>query len=104
MPPITPVKPPTEHTRALKNLGPLHELLLKACPPDPHGIKSIPILAKALDMSTYGVYKWIENVKVPPDQAVRIVEASRGPKDPSNPDALRPWRVTIDDFYPYVFS
>jgi hypothetical protein len=97
-------KKPDEFIRNLKSLGPLHDLLLKACPPNEDGIKSVPILAEALDMTAYGVYKWIKNVKIPADQAMRVVETSRGPLDPKNPDAVREPRVVVEDFYPYIFG
>lgn len=77
--------------RSMKSLGPLHDLLLEACPPDEDGVKSIPILAVALGMSPYGVYKWIRNTKVPPDKAVKIVDVGQG-------------RVKLEDFHPYVYA
>jgi hypothetical protein len=77
--------------RKYKELGPLHDLLLKACPPNEHGERSIPILAKYLDMSSWGVFKWIKNNKLPPRQAMKIVELSEG-------------KVTIDQFSPYIFK
>ncbi len=73
-----------------KNLGPLHDLLLKACPPDEHGDVSIPRLAKLLDMSSWGIYKWIRQGSLPPSQVVRIVDVSQG-------------RVSINDFSPFLF-
>lgn len=78
-------------SRHYKDLGPLGELLIKACPPDPHtGVKSIPVLAKALGLAPWSLYKWIQNIKIPPDRAVEVVNLSGG-------------RVSIEDFHPYVF-
>ena len=82
---------PNEHIRSMRNLGPLHDLLLKACPPDENGVKSIPILAEAISMTSFGVYKWIKNVKIPADKAVRVVEISGG-------------RVVLEEFHPYVYA
>jgi hypothetical protein len=73
-----------------KKLGPLHDLLLKACPPDIEGNVSIPRLAEMLEMSSWGIYKWIRAGKIPPTQVVRIVDVSQG-------------RVSISDFSPFVF-
>lgn len=79
------------HVRSMKPLGPMHELLLEACPPDADGFKSIPILAARLDMTAYGVYKWIKNGKLPPEAAVKIVGMSDG-------------RVTLEDFHKFVYA
>ena len=73
-----------------KRLGPLHDLLLQACPPNDKGESSITHLAELLGMSAWGIYKWIGAGKVPPAQVVRIVDVSQG-------------RVSIADFSPYVF-
>lgn len=94
-------------TRSLKNLGPLHDLLLKACPPDEDGVKSIPILAEThLSMTPYGVYKWIRNAKIPPEKAAAVVqinnehweaEKKAGRKVPAEE------MVSLEDFHPYVY-
>lgn len=66
---------PAARIRRHKELGPMHDLLLKACPPDPnHGAKSITVLAKALDMTPWGIFKWIKAGRIPAGQAKRIVE------------------------------
>lgn len=71
-------KPPDKILR-YQELGPLHDLLLQATPPDPiTGVKSITRLSRLLGMSSWGVYKWIKAGKIPPGQAVRIVALSRG--------------------------
>ena len=75
-----------------KDLGPLHDLLLKACPPADDGSVSIPILAKDhLKMTSFGVYKWINAGRIGPEQAQRVVLASGG-------------RVKLEEFYPFIFA
>lgn len=76
--------------RRFKEAGPLHDLLIQACPPSRDGSQSIPLLAEKLKMTPQGIYKWIQNGRVPPRQAVRVVQLSRG-------------KVTLDDFTPYIF-
>lgn len=81
--------------------GPLHDLLLKACPPhkkvdgiyvpDPEGVRSITVLAHTLGMSAWGVHKWIKNNRVPPQKVRAIVD--------NNPEV-----VSLQDFSPYVFG
>ena len=79
------------HVRSMKPLGPLHDLLLLACPADADGFKSIPILASRLNMTAYGVYKWIKNGKLPPEQATRIVALGEG-------------RVKLEEFHVFVYA
>lgn len=76
--------------RRLDNLGPLHDLLLRACPRNSSGVVSIAVLAKALGMTPQGVYKIIEADKITPERAMQIVEVSRG-------------KVKLEDFHPYVY-
>ena len=60
--------------------------------PDPeNGTKSIAILAKLLDMSTWGVHLYIKKNRVPPKKAKQIVELSGG-------------SVSLDDFSTYIFD
>lgn len=94
-------------TRSLKSLGPLHDLLLHACPPNKDGIKSIPILADDhLSMTPFGVYKWIRNAKVPPEKAQLVVQINNeywekeGEEGREVPDDAV---VSLDDFHPYVY-
>lgn len=79
------------HARTMKNLGPLHELLLKACPPDKQGSVSIAVLATHVKVSKFAIYKWIANAKISPEKAVLVCQLSEG-------------RVTIEDFHPYVYA
>lgn len=77
-------------TVRMTNLGPLHDLMLRACPPNEAGTRSIPTLAEAVDLSAAALYKMIRKNKVTPSAALKIVEASKG-------------AVKIDDFHPYVY-
>mgnify|MGYP000040321107 CR=1 FL=1 len=77
-------------TSRYKDLGPLHDLLLEACPPDDNGRKSIVHLADLLECSHQYVYRWIEKGRVPPDFAKRIAGLPGG-------------AVPIEKFYPFVF-
>jgi len=85
----------------LSQLGGLQDLLLKACPPhkrvgprkyepDANGFKSIAILAHTLNMSAWGVQRWIHEGKVPAKRVTEIVK--------NNPEA-----VSQEDFIKYVF-
>jgi len=74
-----------------QDLGPLHDLLLKACPPDPvTGIKSIAGLAIRLGISTWAVHKWVQKGKIPPKRAAEVVDISDG-------------RVSLHEFSPFVY-
>lgn len=85
----------------IKDCGPLHALLIKACPPhsrqngqlvpDPNGVKSIAILAHSLGLSAWGVQKWVHKGKIPPERVVQIVD--------NNPS-----EVSIADFSPFVYG
>jgi hypothetical protein len=71
--------------------GPLHNLLLRACPPDPEtGEKSIYRLAALLGVSKTAPFNWIDKNSVPSRRAGMIVDISEG-------------RVTLSDLAPYVF-
>ncbi len=92
-------------TIRLSNLGPLHDLLLKACPPNDSDFRSIPILAEAIGYTPAGVYKMIRQNKMSPTAASKVVEANEayGKKLlAEDPDAeFEP--VTLEDFHPYVY-
>jgi hypothetical protein len=75
--------------RRLDN-GPLHDLLLKACPPNPGtGEKSIRALAELLGISKTAVHNWIADGHLPGGRAFEIVHIADG-------------RVSLEDFKPYV--
>lgn len=76
--------------RRLKQLGPLQDLLLKCCPPDDKGRQSIPILARALDMTSCGVYKWVSDNHLPSKRVFELITLSAG-------------RARWEEFLPYVF-
>jgi len=82
--------PAAERVLRKTNLGPLHDLMLTACPPDSNGIQSISVLSRKIEISNTALYKMIEKNKVRPEVAMAIVEASEG-------------RVTLDDFHCYVY-
>jgi len=82
--------------RRYKDLGTLQTLLLKACPPDAKGKKSIPLLAQALHVSHQYVYRWIDQGSVPP----KYVRAIVGLVDEKAPEEDR---VSLEDFHQYVF-
>lgn len=74
------------------DLGPLHKILLAACPEgedSPGSIKTT--LAPALGVSHQYVYRWIEENRVPPKFVTKIVEAGAG-------------RVTVEELIPFVIS
>lgn len=73
-----------------RNNGPLHDLLLKACPPNESGEKSISALAAKMQISAWSIHKWVQKGKIPPVRAVEVVDISEG-------------RVTLADFSPFVY-
>ena len=68
------VKPASKYS----DLGPLQDLLLRACPADKSGKRSIMILADKLNVSYQNVYKWIEAGRIPPKRVKDIVKISKG--------------------------
>ena len=91
-------------TRKLDDLGPMHALLLKACPAclkdentgkyirvDNDGFKSTAILADLIGMSTWGIHLWIKRGRIPAKRAKQIAD-------------LNPQEVSIDEFSPYIYS
>ena len=60
------------------DLGPLHDLLLQACPPDSKGKRSIMILAARLGVSYQRIYQWIEAERIPPKRVKDIVTLADG--------------------------
>lgn len=75
-----------------RNNGPLHDLLLKACPPNAKGEKSMTILANSFKppLSSWSLHKWVQKGKIPPVRAVEVVDLSEG-------------RVTLADFSPFIY-
>lgn len=76
----------------MADLGPLHDLLLRASPVNKeNGLRSIPTLAAAINYTPQGLYKMIRLGKVSSDAAVKIVAVSDG-------------RVSLEEFHPYVYA
>lgn len=73
-----------------KDLGPLQDLLLEACPPAENGDRSIVILAGKLGISYQYIYRWISEGRVPPKYVDKLVTLSEG-------------RLDFTDFHRYVF-
>lgn len=73
-----------------KSLGPLHDLLLRACPPNEKNEKSIYVLADRLGIRPWAVYKWISRNHIPARRAKEIVDIADG-------------EVSISEFSPYIF-
>ena len=73
-----------------KDAGPLHDLLIRACPPNRKGQKSIPVLAKAMELTKWNIYKWIKRGRVPPERAEEIVKLANG-------------SVALEEFFPFIF-
>lgn len=64
-------------TLATKDLGPLHQLLLRASPKDKQGRRSVPILAAALRVSEQSLYQAIKRGSISPIRAKQISELAR---------------------------
>ena len=75
--------------RRLEDLGPLHDLLLRACP-EKDGVRSIPVLAEQLGRSSQSLYYCINQGKISADLAKKIT-------------GLKGCHATIEEFYPFVF-
>lgn len=60
------------------DLGPLHDLLLRACPPDDEGHRSIMVLADKMGLSWQNLYKWIAGKRIPPKRVRQLVEIADG--------------------------
>lgn len=100
-------KQPATEPRAkfARDLGPLHRLLIRCCPPsrwvkhpdgtrtvalDPVGVKSIAFLAAWLSLDSYSLYKWISKGEVPSRRASAVVDLAEG-------------RATLADFGPFIY-
>lgn len=74
------------------DLGPLHKLLLKACPEGENGPGSIKsTLAPALGVTHQYIYRWIEDERVPAKFVSKILAAGEG-------------RVSQEELLPFVIS
>ena len=72
------------------DLGPLHRLMLKACPPDAQGKVSITVLADAMKMSRATLHKWAARNQLEPWLAQQLVDVSEG-------------RITLDECDVFVY-
>lgn len=101
-------------TIRMTNLGPLHDLLLRACPANSEGTKSIPILAVAIGYTPQALYKIIRKSKVSPAAAAKVVEANNDAvalllngldelEDFDQIEEIKQSAVALEDFHPYVY-
>lgn len=75
-----------------KRLGALHTVLLRACPPDEQGRKSIPTLADRLGTTYQNIYsRWIKQNRIPQEWVHDLLLVAEG-------------RVSMDDLLPFVFK
>ena len=74
-----------------KDLGPLQDLFLRACPANKDGMKSIPILARRLNRSPQSLYYCISVERITPKVVLEIIALSDG-------------RVSLEDFHKYVYQ
>lgn len=77
--------------RRLSEGGPLQDLLLKICPPNKEGVKSITVLADAMGISSQAIYRWIDNKRIPSAKTKTLVKLAAG-------------RVTLEEIVPYVIG
>jgi len=97
--------PTAPREKFARDLGPLHRLLIRACPPcrwepqpdgkrkavpDDTGVKSISFLAALLGIDSFSIYKWISRGAIPPKRASDIVDLAEG-------------RATLADFTPFIY-
>lgn len=69
----------------------LHVLLLRAVPVNKNGNKTLSELSRLIKVSKWGIRKWINSKKIPPERAKQIADLSEG-------------RVKHNDFDPYVYK
>lgn len=69
----------------------LTRLMLVAVPKDARGHKTLSHLARTIGVSKWGLRKWINAKKIPPERAMDIVRISEG-------------RVKIEDFHQFVYK
>ena len=79
------------YTKEMKDPAGMKELLLSVCPKDENGSRSLKLLAAKLGVHYYTVYKWVNNGRIPPSQAQRLVEFSKG-------------KLTLQKLHKFVFG
>ncbi len=77
--------------RRLSDKGALQDLLLEICPPDKEGMKSITVLAAAMQLSSWAVYRWIKTNRIPSQQVKRLLALSKD-------------RVPVEKILPFVIG
>lgn len=82
------------YTKTVKDPKGMKDLLVRICPPDKKGRKSIPVLANKLGMSDYGVYKWINSGKIPPTVASKLIKLAKKAGEP----------LKLSDLHKFVFD
>lgn len=87
--------PDQKKQRRIAKLGPLHDLMLKACPPNKENAQSIAILADLMGYTPAGLYAIISKNQITPQAARKIVNVSVGTPHEG--------AVTLEDFHPYVY-
>lgn len=70
---------------------PLTRLILIAVPADRFGRKTLTNAARKLNVSKWGLRKWINAQKIPPERALDLVEISEG-------------RIVIEQLHPFVYK
>lgn len=65
-------------TKEMKDPAGMKDVLLSICPEDEKGNRSLKTLAEHLGLHFYTVYKWVNNGRIPADQANALVELSGG--------------------------
>lgn len=69
----------------------LSVLMLRAVPENEKGRKTLTNLATLMGVSKWGLRKWINAQKIPPERAMEIVRLSEG-------------RVKIEEFHKFVYK
>lgn len=81
----------------------LTKLLLKAVPENQYGNKTLSHLADLIGVSRWGMRKWINQQKIPPERVTKIVEIGKTDSDGNyNPKARG--RVNFANFHEYVYK
>ena len=74
-----------------RNLGLLHDIMLRACPPDIDGVKSINTLAEAMNRSHNALFQAIRKGRLTPQLALEIVKVSEA-------------RVNLEELHQFVYN
>ena len=99
----------TPYIQRIRPGNELHDLLLEVCVPDSSGKKSITVIARAEEVSTESVHKWVRRMSVPPKRAKSLVERYAAYRQREMETAelvggecdLR--EIALEEFFPYIF-